>query len=104
MSWDILGSVLWGVGLCAANFLVAHIIARWAMRRPFRSFLRWVLGGMVARLIAISACAFVLLAAGRVEPAGFALSFALSVVLFLTVEVIDFHRRYETFRLRPLAA
>lgn len=101
MSSDTLSGILWGVGLCGANFLLAYAIARWAMRRSLRSFLRWVLGGMVVRLLGTSAAAFYLLTAGRVEPAGFALSFAVSVAVLLTLEVLEFHRRYETFRLRP---
>jgi len=101
MSSSLLG-LAWGIGLCTANFLLAYGIARWAFRKSFRTFLRWVLGGMVVRLLTTSAIAIYLLGVARIEPLSFSLSFALGVAVLLTLEILDFHRRYETFRLRPL--
>ena len=104
MSPDTISSILWGSGLCIANMVSAYLIARWAFQKSLRTFLRWVLGGMIVRLLLTSTAALYLLTAIKVEPTGFALSFALGVAVLLTVEVWDFHRRYETFRLRPLPA
>lgn len=102
MSLDTLTGTAWGLGLCVGNFATAYLIARWAFRRSLRSFLRWVLGGMVVRLLLTSALALYLLTVVHVEPLSFALSFTLGVSVLLTAEILDFHRRYETFRLRPL--
>ncbi len=104
MSSETLNGILWGSGLCLANFLASYAIARWTFRKSLRTFLRWVLGGMVARLLLTSATAVYLLTVVKLDPLGFALSFALGVVVLLTAEVWDFHRRYVTFRLRPLTA
>lgn len=104
MSSETVSGILWGSGLCAANFVAAYMIARWAFRKSLRTFLRWVLGGMLARLLLTSAVAIYLLTVVRLDPLGFALSFALGVGVLLTAEVWDFHRRYVTFRLRPLTA
>jgi len=57
---------------------------------------------MVVRLLLTSALALYLLTVVHVEPLSFALSFTLGVSVLLTAEILDFHRRYETFRLRPL--
>jgi hypothetical protein len=103
MSWEhALSGMLWGIGLCTANFLASYLIARWSFRRSLRSFLRWVLGGMVVRLLLVSAVVLYLLTVVRVDALSFALSFAIGVSILLAVEIWDFHRRYETFRLRPL--
>ncbi|MEN3026131.1 MAG: hypothetical protein ABDH31_00280 [Chlorobiota bacterium] len=102
MSSEALTGVVWGVGLCSANFLLSYLTARWAFRKSLQLFLRWVLGGMVVRLLATSAAAGYLLAVEKVHPLGFALSFSVGVAVLLTAEIVDFHRRYETFRLRPL--
>jgi hypothetical protein len=104
MSTDTIAGILWGLGLCGANIVSAYLVARWAFRKSLRVFLRWVLGGMVVRLLTTSAIAGYLLALEQVEALSFALSFALGIAVLLTVEILDFHRRYETFRLRPLTA
>ncbi|MCS6965608.1 MAG: hypothetical protein NZ473_02405 [Candidatus Kapabacteria bacterium] len=94
--------ILWGLGLCMANFVSAYLISRWAFGKSLSVFIRWVLGGMLVRLLLTSAAAIYLLAVQKVESLSFALSFALGVAVLLSVEVWDFHRRYETFRLRPI--
>jgi hypothetical protein len=86
-------SALLGVALGAANTAAAYALYRVGRERTQKAFLRIVFGGMVARLLAVTAVVGLVLVALPVHRLAFSGGFLAALAVGTAAEVLTIQRR-----------
>ncbi len=84
-------SAVFAVVLCLVNVFVGYFVARFAIVKPWESFVGLVLGGMVARVAILGALVWYFVTQIGVHTLSFTMTLGVGSFLFIFVEIIYFH-------------
>jgi len=92
---EVAGGVLAGAAMSLVNLLLGYAAIEYAFDKPHTTFLKFVLGGMVARLMLMWGVLFVLVGIFRVHAASLMLTLLFFYVLNLVLEIAYLQKRIQ---------